>query len=324
MKKLLILTMSLAIAFCAQAQLGGLVGGAVKKGLQKSMEKKVEQTVEQKADELLGVKNNQQDNRNTNTTDNQQQSQQTSVEDENHIPTPEEVMAMVPKIPTFQQLSDYLCEQSRENPRMLKLLANPTTTFLTEMMAAMASGYVTMMAGNGAWNIYTMDEQLRKDLGITEEQFEAMSEEEQAELARKYRAELEVRYATTMEVLAEDSKYNKLTEEYNEIEDQVGKLHSEAEEECSKIWKDKYADQVGDRCAYYRDAVPVYYKAVTQGMEVRKNKQLAVAKQIDERVKELAKQKPDKVFAGFFNMGGLCATAYVTDASLLTAIPDPR
>ncbi len=314
MKKILTLAMVLAIAFGAQAQIGSLVGGAVRKGIQKSVEKKAEQEM----DKLLN--NNQQQE--SSTPQQQTDSQSTQVEsDEDHIPTPEEVMAMVPKIPTFQQLSEFLCEQSRENPRTLKLLANPTTTFLTQMAIASANGYVTMFAGNNT--IYSMDEQLRKDLGITDEQYDAMSEEEQQALARKYAAELEERYARTVEVLANDEKYTKLMEQYTAIEDEIGKLHSDADEACAKIWKDKYAAS-GDICSYYRDAVPVYYKAVMQGLEIRKTRQLAVAKQIDTRVQTLAKQQPKNVFAGFYNQGGLCATAYVTDAALLTSVNDPR
>lgn len=320
MKRLIVIAMALAIAVGSQAQIGGLVGSAVRRGVQKSVEKKVEQTAEQKADELLGVKKNKQSQ--TNPNDVAPQKEQSVEEEGDHIPTPEEVMDMVPKIPTFQQLSEYLCEQSRENPRTLKLLANPTTSFLTQMAIALANGYVTMVASNGS--IYTMDEQLRKDLGITDEQYDAMSEEEQQALARKYAAELEQRYARTVEVLANDSKYTKLTDEYNAIEDEVGKIHTDAEEACAKIWKEKYADKGGDLCGYYRDAVPVYYKAVMQGMEIRKSRQLAIAKQIDERVQTLAKQQPKDVFAGFYNQGGLCATSYVTDAALLTSIPDPR
>lgn len=303
--------MALAIALGANAQIGSLVGSAVKKGIQKSVEKKV--------DEALNVKNNDQK---TATPKEQNSNPNEQVEEsEDHIPTPEEVMAMVPKIPTFQQLSEYLCEQSRENPRTLKLLANPTTTFLTQMAVALANGYVTMVAGNGT--IYTLDEQLRKELGITEEQYEAMSEEEQNALARKYAAELEERYLRTAEMLAKDDKYTKLVDEYNAIEDQVRKLQDDAEESCKKIWADKYS-VTGDLCAYYRDAVPVYYKAVLQGMDIRKKQQLAVAKKIDERVETLAKMHPTEVFAGFYNQAGLCATTYVSDAALLTSISDPR
>lgn len=311
MKKTLALIVALVVAFGAQAQIGSLVGSAVRKGIQKSVEKKVEQ----KMDEALG--NNQQQG-----NPQQQESSPAQVEnDEDHIPTPEEVMAMVPKIPTYQQLSEYLCEQSRDNPRMLKLMANPTTTYLTQMAIAAANGYASTVASNGS--IYTLDEQLRAELGITEEQYEAMSEEQQQALARQYAEELNKRYARTAEVLAEDKQFIALLDEYNAIEDEIGKLHSDAEEACRAAWTEKHSAN-GDLCAYYRDAVPVYHRAVLQGMDIRKQRQLAVAKRIDERVQTLAKQRPHDVFAGFYNMGGLCATAYVSDAAILTAIPDPR
>lgn len=312
MKKILTLTMAIVFAFGAQAQIGSLVGSAVRKGIQKSVEKKVEQ----KMDEALG--NNQQQQ-----TD-QQQPETTPAQVENdkdHIPTPEEVMAMVPKIPTYQQLSEYLCEQSRENPRVLKLLANPTTTYITQMAIAAANGYVATVAANGS--IYTLDEQLRAELGINEEQYESMSEDEQQALARQYAEELNKRYAHTVEVLAEDKQYIELLDQYNAIEDQIHKLQDDAEAECRQAWTDKHAAS-GNLCDYYRDAVPIYHRAVLQGMDIRKQRQLAVAKRIDERVQALAKQRPHDVFAGFYNMAGLCATAYVADAAILTAIPDPR
>lgn len=307
--------MAIAIAFGSQAQIGSLIGGAVRKGVQKSVEKKVEQAVEQKTDELLGNNNRQQ------RTANNAESSVQSAEEGDHIPTPEEVMAMVPKIPTFQNIADYMCEQSRDNPRTLKLLANPTTAFHSQMTIAAANGYVTMVASNGS--IYTLDEQLRDEFGITDEQYAAMSDEEQQALAERYRAELEQRYARTVEILAADDEYNRLVDEYNAIDDQVRKLQSDAENECRKIWADKHAAS-GDLCAYYRDAVPVCYHAVMQGLDMRKNKQLAVAKRVDEHVQKLAQKRPHEVFAGFFNMAGLCATAYVTDAALVTSIPDPR
>lgn len=303
--------MALTIALGANAQIGSLVGNAVKKGIQKSVEKKV--------DEALGVKNNNQET----ATPREQDSERnvTTEESGDHIPTPEEVMAMVPKIPTFQQLADYLCEQSSDNPRTLKILTNPTTSFLTQMTVALASGYVTMVAGNG--HIYALDEQLRKELGITDEEFEAMSEEEQSALARKYAAELEERYLRTAEVLASDEKYTKLLDEYNSIEDQIRNIQNEAGEECSRIWTEKHSAD-NNVCAYYRDAVPIHYKAVLRGMDIRKKQQLVIAKQMDQRVQSLAKTRPSEVFAGFYNQAGLCATTYVSDAALLTTISDPR
>ena len=279
MKKILTVMMALVLTFGAQAQIGNLVGSAVKKGLQKGIEKKVEQ----KVDEALGTKNNQQQE----TATPKQNDNNTVVSEEpgDHIPTPEEVMNMVPKIPTFQQLSEYLCEKNRENPRTLKLLANPTTTFITQMTVAMANGYVATMASNGS--IYTLDKQLMDDLGITEEQYNAMSEEEQQALARQYASELEERYRRTAEVLATDDIYIKLMDEYNAVGDKVDGMHKEAEEACARIWTDKYS-KTNDICAYYREAVPIYYKAVMDGMDMRKKQQLAIAKKADERVQKLA------------------------------------
>ncbi len=318
MKKALVLIAVLGFAFATQAQIGNLIGSAVKKGIEKSVEKKVEQTVEQKTDELLGKSDN-------TATNNQEQGSaneaSASTSEKDGVPTPEEVMAMVPKMPTFQNIADYLCEQSRENPRTLKMLANPTTTFLAKMAVTLANGYVTMFAGENT--IYALDAQLLDDLGITQEEYDAMTEEEQQALAQRYAAELEERYVRTTNALANDKRYTKMVEEYNTIEDQIRELQTKAEATCHQLWSDKHAAS-GNICDYYRDAVPECYKAVLQGLQMRKETQLDVAKRIDDYVAKLAKEKPHEVFTGFFNYAGLCATAYVTDAALVTSIPDPR
>lgn len=306
MKRLVIIIAALSLAFGANAQIGSLIGGAVKKGIQKK--------VEQKVDEALGVKNNQQQSDNPTS-----QPQEQAKEESDHVPTPEEVMAMLPKLPTTQNVAEYLCEQSRESPRMLKLATNPTTLFLTNMGIAMANGYVTMMAGNGNGSYLALDEQLRNELGIDEEKYEAMSEEEQQELARKYAAEIEKRQLSTAEKLASDKKYTSIMEQYTAIEDEIGRTMAEADTACAKLWREKYA-ATGDKCAYYREAVPLRYKAVLQCMEIRKMRQLPVAKQADDRIVELTKQYPAEVFSGFVCNGGVCATAYLTDAALMTTI----
>ena len=308
MKKIIILMMALCLTVASQAQLGGLVRKAVKAG------------VEQK----LGL--NQQ---------NQQQSleltpkeQPTKDDDKDHIPTPEEVMSMVPQIPSAQQLAEYACEQHRANPRTLKMLTNPTTTFLTQMIAATASGYVVMMSGAQGGSVYSFDEQLLKEFGITQEKYDAMSEEEQRELATKYAAELQDRYLRTAERLASDEGYNSLMEQYTAIENEIQKTYDDADSLCRDMWQTKYGAKgnptEADMCDYYKMAVPIQYKAVIDAMKTRKARQLAVAKKIDSYVQSLAKRFPSEVYAGFYNQGGICATSYVSDAARLTSLSDPR
>ena len=298
--------MAIALSVGSQAQLGGLVRQAVKAG------------VEQK----LGIKQNQ-----PKELQKQNQEEQTTVE-EDRVPTPEEVMAMVPPIPQPQQLAEYACEQHRANPRTLKMLTNPTTTFLTQMVVASASGYVVMMGGAKAGSVYNFDEQLLKEFGITQENYDAMSEEEQHELATKYAAELQDRYLTTAERLASDKGYNVLMDQYTAIENEIQKKFEEVDSLCRDIWQKNYGakekSSEGDVCEYFKMTLPMQHKAVIDAMKIRKTKQLAIAKQMDEYVQKLAKIHPTEIYAGFYNQGGICATSYVSDAARLTALSDPR
>lgn len=320
MKKLIVMLVALTLTFGSQAQIGRIVSSAVKKGV----EKKVEQSVEEKVDNLFGIRK-QQPNQPQNQSKEQTSEQ---VNEEDHIPTPEEIMGMVPALPSFQNLADYACEQHRANPRTLKMMANPTTAFLVKMTAAMASGYVVMMGAGQSGSVYNYDEQLLKELGITQEQFDAMSEEEQQQIATKYAAELQDRYLTTVEKLAADEGYQKLQKQYAEIEEEIQKVYDEADTACALMWKKKYGAKdnptENDLCGYFGESVPVQYKAVVQAMKMRKARQLPVAKEMDEYVQKLAKKNPKEVFAGFFNQGGMCATAYVGDAARLTSLSDPR
>ena len=294
---------AIGLSVGTQAQLGGLVRQAVKAG------------VEQR----LGVKK---------TQPNQVQNQESVKEDEDHVPTPEEVMAMVPPIPQPQRLAEYACEQHRANPRALKMLANPTTSFFTQMMVATASGYVVMMGGAKAGSVYNFDEQLLNEFGISQEKYEAMSEEEQRELANRYATELQERYLSTAERLASDEGYNKLMDQYMAIENEIQKRYDEVDSLCREMWQKNYGDKENrtesDVCEYFKMAMPMQHATVIEVMKMRKARQLEVAKKMDEYVQKLAKLHPTEIYSGFYNQGGICATAYVTDAARLTTLSEPR
>jgi len=304
MKKAFILLVALVFTYGSQAQIGNLIGKAIKN--------KVEQSV--------------------NAAVNQQQPQQAEAEqkeaDENDVPTPEEVMAMVPQIPAPQQIAEYVCEQNRANPRTLKMLTNPTTTFLSQMVVASASGYVSMMGKAQGGYLYNFDEQLLNEFGISQEKYDAMSEEEQQELATKYASELQERFLRTAERLSADEGYNKLMSQYSDIESEIERVYAEADSLCQELWKKtggaKASPSEADMCEYFKQAVPLQYNAVLGAMKVRKTRQLDVAKEIDRYVQTLAKEMPNEVYAGFYNQGGICATSYVGDAMRLTSISDPR
>lgn len=316
MKKTLLIILALALSCGSQAQIGNLVGGAVRK----SVEKKISQTVEDKMDAALGNKKS-----NNVKTTRQTIEQQ---ENESHIPTPEEVMDMVPMPPSFESLSDYACESNRANTRMLKLATNPTAKYIARMATAMASGYVTMMGNSKTGSVYYYDEQLLAELGVSQEQYDAMSEEEQEKLAQKYASELKERYIRSAEWLSSNEEYVTLQKRYNEIEKEIDQLYSEAETQTAKIWKDNYAAKgeatEADMCSYFKEAVPIIYKAVNVAMEKRRGEQLPIAKEMDAFVQKMAKEHPGELYAGFFNQGGVCATAYVGDAARLTSFSDPR
>ena len=327
MKKISVICIALALMFGAQAQIGRL-GNAIKKGVEKKVEQKVQQKVEKEVDnaldDALGLKQQ------TNTTEPQQDMYkgESGEAKEGQLPTPEEVMASVPQLPSYQNIADYLCEQNRENPRTFKMLTNPMTAFLTKMAVAAASGYVTMVNNSGAGALYGYDEALFEELGINEKEYENMSEQERQELAAKYSAELQERYIRTAEMLGGDDTYNSLQDKYTSIEKEIEEIYNKADESCKSIWSKKYAGKKqvseSDMCDYYGEAVPVYYKAITEAMKIRKSRQLDIAKKIDNYVQELAKERRGEVYAGFYNQGGLCATSYVGDAARLMSIPDPR
>ena len=334
MKKISVLLLALALVFGAQAQFGR-IGNAVKKGVEKGVEKTVEKKAQQKAEQEVGRALDNAFGIKPQPTENKIQKENLEKEDspksetkEGQIPTPEEVMATVPQLPSYQNIAEYLCEQNRENPRTLKMLTNPMTKFLTQMGLAAASGYVTLMSQPGTGNIYYYDQALLEDLGINEEEYEKMSETEQQELASKYAVELQERYIRTAEMLGNDAKYQGMLEKYNAVEEEIEKIYTKAEEECKIIWQKGYSlkkqPSENDMCSYYGEAVPVYYKAITEAMKIRKSRQLNIAKKIDLYVQELAQKRRGEVYAGFYNQGGLCATSYVADAARLMSIPDPR
>lgn len=308
MKKVLVLIVSLTLTLGSQAQLDGLVRQTVKKGLEQKL------SLKQQPKKVNDQSMDSQKNR--------------AEEEKGAIPTPEEVMAMVPAIPQAQHLADYICEQNRANPRTLKLIANPTTAFMAQMVTAMASGYVVMMGAGQPGSVYAFDEQLLKEFNITPEQYEAMSEEEQQELAVKFADELKERYYRTSERLMSDETYNNLMEQYRKIEEEIQNKYSDVDSLCSDMWKKKMGSKENpsedEMCEYIRVAVQMQYKVVLEVMKIRKLRQLEVAKKIDAYVQELAKAQPNEVYAVFFNQGGLCATSYVSDAARLTSMSVPR
>lgn len=301
--------MMVGVVLSSQAQIGNLVGRAIKK--------KVEQTVEKKMEDALGLNNESVKPAQT----------PPSEEKERRMPTAEEVMGMVPQLPNEQQVAEYLCESNRAKPRTLKMLANPTTAFLTKMVAASASGYAVTMSGSKQGTVYNYDEQLLKEFGITQEQFDAMSEEEQKEMSVKFASELQDRYLRTAEYLSNDKTYRQLMDEYNAVEKRINTMYEEADLQCNTLWKNEFSDKdqhdENMLCSYFDQAVPVLYKAVIVAMQLRKEKQLPIAKKMDDYVQELARKNPEKVYAGFYNQGGLCATSYISDAARLTTITKP-
>ena len=141
MKKLSILCLAMALVFGAQAQFGNL-GKSVQRSVEKKVEKKAMQKADQEIDKALdkafGLDKSQQQ-KSESKSDVQRETPSADIED-GKLPTPEDVMASVPALPSYQNIAEYLCEQNRENPRPLKLMTNPTTAFLTNMAIAAASG----------------------------------------------------------------------------------------------------------------------------------------------------------------------------------------
>ncbi len=309
MKKIVLLLALLSLASFSQAQIGSAIG--------KKLKEKASQTI----NNALGNNQNQNQNQKDETPI-------TSPSDNDEEITPQKVIEMVPTMPQPNQLAEYLCESHRANPRTLKMLANPTTTYLAQLAAAGAGSYATLASQNGYGRYFAFDEQLLKEFGITQEQYDAMSEEQQQELALKYAAEMEDRYYKTIERLASDEKYQKMIEQYNNIEDQINKIYNDADSVCRDSWQNKFGSKPNptedDMCNYYRQNIQTYYNAILKGMRIRKTEQMTVAKQIDTYVQSLAKLYPNEIYSGLYSQQSVCATSYVADASRVTTMSDPR
>ena len=303
------LLLALAIPQSAQSQIGGLVGKKLKEKAEQAIDKALNTDDSKKKDQSM-----------TTEKDSPSQNDQKSKEI-----TADDVIASVPKMPTQQQVADYLCESNKANPRQLKLLANPTTAFLAKLTVSGIGGYASLSSGKG---YYDFNEQLLQDLGVSQEQFDAMTEEEQAELARKYAAELEQRYYKTMERLGKDDTYNKMLDKYNALEQKISRLFSDADSVCQAVMEKTGIDGAGvseeKMCNYYRSVVPDYYMTTIKALNIRKTEQLAVAKHIDEYVKTLADQYPKEIYSGLYSQAAICATSYVTDAARITTLPGPK
>lgn len=311
MKRIVILLSMLMVVSLTQAQIGSAIG--------KKLKEKAAQTISG----ALGGNQTQSQTETTTTV-----SDKSKTSDGSDELTPEKVMAMVPTMPNPQQLAEYLCEANRANPRTIKMLANPTTSFIAQLGVAGAGGYASMASQNGYGGFYNFDEQLLTEFGITPEQYEAMSEEEQQQIALKYAGEMQDRYYKTIERLGSDEQYKTMMERYNAVEDKISKIYSDADSVCVAMWQSKYGAKANptedDMCSYYRMAMPTYYQAVVQAMKVRKTEQLAVAKEIDKYVQVLAARYPNEVYAGLYSQASVCAAAYVADAARVTTLSDPR
>lgn len=312
MKRIIILMSLLVVASVSQAQIGNVIGKKLK----------------EKAEQTLNNALNKGQNQNESKTESDQPKAKATTENADEELSPEKIMAMVPTLPNPQQVGEYLCETHRANQRTLKILANPTTNYLAQLSVAGISGYASMSSAGGYGGFYSFDEQLLKEFGITPEQYEAMSEQEQQDLALKYSAEMQDRFYKTVERLGKDEEYKKMIERYNAVEDRINKIYSDADSVCAELWKNKYGSKENpsedDMCSYYRQVVPGYYQSVVKAMQLRKTEQLAVAKQIDVYVQSLAKRYPNEVYAGLYNQAYICATSYVGDAARITALSDPR
>ena len=187
--KAVIITFALLLfsSYTANAQIGNIVGKKIKEKAEKTIGKAVDKAIDNATDDILGKEDK--------TSKNQDDSKTETVSGskDNDKITPEKIMSNVPKMPTQQQVAEYLCESQRANPRTVKMLTNPTTAFLAKNTVVSLGGYSATLA-NGDTRYFELNEQILSEIGITQEQFDAMSEEEQQEISRKYADELEKRY----------------------------------------------------------------------------------------------------------------------------------
>ena len=307
----------IGVTFASQAQLGDVLNRAAKRAAQKVTSKMVDKAVDAATESV-------------NQSLDSVQSQSPSAPEA----TVASLMSQMPELPTAKQLVSY--KEAELNEQAFKLVISPVTSFQAKVLNL--SSQVSALAYSNLDSATIVNSAYRSaelSTGLTREQLEYLStlpdDQQQAYIQAHYNPAA-ASQATTREAQALTSVFEPLQpliDQWDAVGKEIDNLYSSADSECKSVFK-KYASALASAqgkernkilLQYYSDIVPLHLKSVTQALQIRLNKQLPIAEQIEARKAELIAQHPDAVLPQVLNYTQMTATFYFLEVSRLLEIP---
>lgn len=326
MKKVVFCIVALTLsAFSANAQLGNLLNKAAQKAGEKAGEAAANTVMNRLGLNSKGNNNNNNTGKGTVGTYDGKDYQYSN--DQDRVPTIQELMAQMPAMPAAAQLIDY--KNAEANEMTLKMMTSPVTMFRTQMatlaVQALAVGYADMDSVRlaGLTTQYT---------GLTPEEIKAMenmSDEEQeafmmayyqsgrADIARQKAAENTEKYAQMIadQVVLFDAVNTKIDEVYKNAHKQMKPIYEKYEKQLNNAEGKAYNRLMAE---YYSKIVDMQRNAVEQAMKIRQNEQLPIAEKIEKVNEGIRKSDPTAIVPNYVQ---LFATAYFAEAEKLFEVP---
>lgn len=323
MKKHLFLAILIAIApISAQAQLGNLLNKAAKKAGEKAAEKAADAAADAVSKRLGFNRNNsktEQDNVATYTTE-----MESNSESEAPASIPE-LIAQMPQLPTTDQLIDYKTAEIKG--QTLKMMTNPVTTFRTQVFSLMTQATALAYSNLDSAAVTNMALQYS---GLTAEDVKAMEnmndEEQEAYIMAHYQSG---RANQAMQNTAlKTTQYSEMTEaiveRYDAVEKEIEAIYNEANKKMAPIYA-KFADRIANandadllNLEYYTKIADIQRNAVEQALQLRLQKQLPIAEEIEKTNAVIRTQDPTAIIPNYLQ---LCSTVYFAEVERLFDIP---
>ncbi|MCQ2296566.1 MAG: hypothetical protein MJZ45_04120 [Bacteroidales bacterium] len=322
MKKIVLLLTVMSLTLGANAQLGNLINAAAKSA-KKSIEKRVDKEVDTLTNNAVSSVKNAifgklgiSQPHTAATSSDGSASRSTAV-------TPKDYMSQLPNFPTDDQIADYACIMSKDNPSPLKMMTNPVAAYLAKvaMMTSNAAGSVNTMTEERAAQVEAnYKKQIEDFYGVSAEELEKMSEEEIQELTYK-----KMYSEGTLEVTQKNAEMiapvQAMMDQYTAVSDKIDALFAKADEDCQGIWDSKYKT-ASQLCTYFKDAAAIYSNATRQAMELRRTEQMKMAEQMDKEIADYVVKNPtsnaDQVSYTYLTM-----IAYLGDAARIATLYQP-
>lgn len=323
MKRILFLAILIAIApISAQAQIGNLLNKAAKKVGEKATEKAADAAADAVSKRLGFNRNNsktEQDNVATYTTE-----MESNSESEAPASIPE-LIAQMPQLPTTDQLIDYKTAEIKG--QTLKMMTNPVTTFRTQVFSLMTQATALAYSNLDSAAVTNMALQYS---GLTAEDVKAMEnmndEEQEAYIMAHYQSG---RANQAMQNTAlKTAQYSEMTEaiveRYDAVEKEIEAIYNEANKKMAPIYA-KFADRIANandadllNLEYYTKIADIQRNAVEQALQLRLQKQLPIAEEIEKVNADIRTQDPTTIIPNYLQ---LCATVYFAEIERLFDIP---